>query len=256
MRLSGARPEQAPIEITVAGSARAAVPPERATLAVRVAVEGDDAQSTAQRAGAALERVRADLAEFERPEPPQPSPPSPPPAVAWSSVQPILTSRYRDHADRVVHTAYAHISVQFVDVSALAAAVSRWAGLAEVEIDGVEWSLTDATRERIEVAVLTEAVERAKTRATTMAHAAGALHVQFVGIADPGLLGAPVEPGRAGFSGSLGDLRGLAQRRARRRGRCGRRRRRRPDSAGHRHRGHPARPLHRHVNDPENCVSW
>lgn len=206
MSLSGARPEQTPIAITVAGSARAAVPPERATLAVRVAVEGDDAHATAQRAGAALARVRADLAEFEHPEPPRPS------VVAWSSVQPILTSRYRDHADRVVHTAYAHISVQFVDVSALASAVARWAGLAEVAIDGVEWSLTEATRERIEVAVLTEAVERAKTRATTMAHAAGALHVQFVGIADPGLLGSLVEPGRGGYPGSPGDLRGLAQR--------------------------------------------
>ncbi len=197
-RLPDRRPEPggrpgADIVITVAGMARAAVPPETGTLSVTAGIESrDQAHALATTVElVALLRGRLDALAAARPD-------GSPAPVSWSSIQPIRTASWRDGApDREVtrHSASAQVRVMFVDLAALAGFVTDVGAEPGIAINGVEWALLESTRDRLEAAVLTVAVERARSRATAIAHASGALNVRFVSIADPGLLtdGAPAD---------------------------------------------------------------
>lgn len=109
----GAAPAGRPgadIEITVAGTSRAAVPPEQATLSLTVSDENRDLPTAVQTASALVGRVRSRIEELSAA--PQAA------SVTWSSIQPIRTSSWRygdpDGSGRqpVVHAASAQVRVR------------------------------------------------------------------------------------------------------------------------------------------------
>lgn len=174
------------MHITVVGIGRFAQPPELGTLTVTAGFESADQ-------GEALARTTELIAQLtERVRRLEAQDPSP---ITTCRVLPIQTQTWRPYADsgEVMperHSASARMLVTFRDLAALSGFVDEVGGVAGVTLVGVDWSLTEATRDRTEAAVLAEAVARARSRATIVAHAAGALDVQFREIADPGLLGA------------------------------------------------------------------
>lgn len=181
----------ADVEITVAGTARVAVPPELATLSLTVGVETFEQREALATTVELVRRLRARLEELSA----VPTGEGRVAPVSSSSIQPIRTSswRYQEPGpgpgqERTIHSASAAARVTFVDFEALADFVSDVGATTGVAVNGVEWALSEPTRDRLEAAVLTVAVERARTRATAIAHASGALNVRFVSIADPGLL--------------------------------------------------------------------
>ncbi len=173
------------MQITVTGSARFAQPPELAALTLTAGFESADKAEALARTTQLLGELSARLHELAALDP------SP---TTTHAVLPIQTQSWRPYSDAGEakperHSATARVLVTFSDVGALAGFVDEVGGLPGVSVVDVAWSLTEATRERTEAAVLAEAGGRARVRATTIAHAAGALDVQFLEIADPGLLG-------------------------------------------------------------------
>lgn len=108
-------------------------------------------------------------------------------------VRPISTGSWRPvvkgRQQPPLYRAHATLSADFTDFAALADVAARFGGTEGVQLNWVEWRLTEETRLALESRCLTRAVERARDRATVMAQAAGAGAVSFVQLADPGLLG-------------------------------------------------------------------
>ena len=86
------------------------------------------------------------------------------------------------------HSAACRAKVKFRDFRALSQFIDAWGSRDGVTVEWVEWTLTEE-RQRREADVLARAVENAKSRAQTMATAAGAGEVRFLELSDPGLLG-------------------------------------------------------------------
>lgn len=172
------------MQITVVGHAHASFPPERATLRMRLGVEGSDKQ-------AALEHttflVQGFTTVVEQLKDMAPSP------TTWSAVAPIGTRSWRPWAQDgtvlpVRHAAECVVQLKFRDFHALARFIDQWGGRSGVTVDGVEWSLTETHRREEEDNVLAAAVSKAHSRAATIARAAGEESVRFLEIADEGLL--------------------------------------------------------------------
>ncbi|MFT3861039.1 SIMPL domain-containing protein [Micropruina sp.] len=108
-------------------------------------------------------------------------------------VRPISVSSWRPmvkgRPQPALYRASAGLRADFTDFAALADLAAQVGGIEGVELGWVEWRITDATRLELENLCLTKAVEQARQRAATMAHAAGAGEVTFVQLADQGLLG-------------------------------------------------------------------
>lgn len=176
------------MHITVVGHARASFPPERATLRMRLGVEGSDKHAAMDHT---TTLVQAFTAAVEQMKELTPSP------TTWSAVAPIGTRSWRPWSEGaslpVRHAAECIVQLTFRDFQALARFIDQWGGRNGVSIDSVAWSLTEPRREAEDERVLTQAVLQAHARATTMAHAAGEPGVRFLELADRGLLdgGAP-----------------------------------------------------------------
>ncbi len=177
------------MQISVAGHAHGSFPPERATLQMRLGVEGTDKE-------AALEHttflVQGFTTVVDQLKDMAPSP------ITWFSVAPIGTRSWRPWTDKgtqlpVRHAAESVVKLKFHDFSALSRFIDQWGGRSGVSIDGIEWTLTDAHRAAEEDNVLSQAVVTAHARATTMARAAGEKGVRFLELADIGLLDGNVE---------------------------------------------------------------
>lgn len=174
------------MQITVVGHAHGAFRPERATLRMRLGVEGTDKQ-------AVLEHTRLLVQGFttvvDQLKGMSPCP------TTWSSVAPIGTRSWRPWSkDGTVlptrHAAHSLVQLKFWDFQALARFIDQWGGRSGVAIDGVDWTLTEERRRSEEEKVLAQAVVQAQARATTMARAAGETGVRFLELADKGLLAA------------------------------------------------------------------
>lgn len=171
--------------ITVVGDHRASLPPERATVALRLAVEAQD-PTTAMRG---LEQEAARLtAELDALRAESPSP------VTSSAVQAPGTRSWRPWTEsgapeaQLRHEASVRASVEFQDVAALARWASRWGERTGWEIQDVAWTLTDEVRAELEATALAGATADARRRAEAIASAAGAGPVSVVEVADAGLL--------------------------------------------------------------------
>ncbi|MEO7586958.1 MAG: SIMPL domain-containing protein [Arachnia sp.] len=172
------------MQITVLGHAHASFSPERATLRMRLGVEGSDKQ-------AALEHttflVQGFTTVVEQLKDMSPSP------TSWSSVAPIATRSWRPWSQdgKVLptrHAAECLVKLKFTDFHALSRFIDQWGGRTGVTVEGVDWTLTEGRRKQEEDNVLAQAVVQAHARATTMARAAGEQSVRFLEIADEGLL--------------------------------------------------------------------
>lgn len=172
------------MQITVVGHSHASFPPERATLRMRLGVDGTDKQ-------AALEHTTALVQSFtnvvDQLKEMTPSP------ITWFAVAPIGTRSWRPWTGKgttlpLRHSAECMVKLKFHDFGALSRFIDQWGGRSGVSIDGVEWTLTDARQKAEEDDVLAEAVVQAHARASTMARAAGEQGVRFLELADKGLL--------------------------------------------------------------------
>lgn len=91
----------------------------------------------------------------------------------------------------LVHHASVDVVATFTDFAALSWWVSAVAEREGVQIGGVTWQLTSATRRAVEAEVAAHAVQTAVSRATAYANAIGHAAVSPLEIADVGLLGRP-----------------------------------------------------------------
>ena len=97
-----------------------------------------------------------------------------------------------------VHTATAPISVIFTDAGALSDWVGSVATTTAWSSTGVEWTLTDATKEEVTADVRAQAVKAAVRAAATYAAALALTGLKPIAVADPGLLDAgALQPGLA-----------------------------------------------------------
>lgn len=172
------------MQITVTGEATAAFRPERATVHLDLGFEAADQESAVQRATVLANEFAAHVDELAGLDPAP---------TTWSALLPIATRHWRPYSqDGTVlpmrYAASATAKVKFQDFQALSRFIDGWGSRPGVTVAFVEWSLAQEARTREEVAVLSRAVDAARTRAQTMADAAGAGTVRFLEIADPGLL--------------------------------------------------------------------
>jgi uncharacterized protein YggE len=177
--------ERMPTIITVQGSFTAWYPAERATVRLAVAFDG------AKRDGvlsAATQSVRTVTESIKALHDPDAGP------VTWFS-----SDRIRVWAQRPwnqdgkqlapVHHAAINVTVKFKDFDALAEWIGQVAAVAGVQVNGIEWALTEARRTSVTTEVRSRAVKDAADKARVFAQAIGLGQVNAVAIADPGMLG-------------------------------------------------------------------
>lgn len=173
------------MKFTVTGHARRSFRPERADLRLHILISGLN-QADVHGQATRLARQVADKIESLTTAKPAP--------VVSSVIQPVTGSSWRDgESGNRTYQAQSSIRVRFADFDALSAMVD-WCGDHEgVIVDGVDWDLTDETRDAARADILTEAVADAKRRASIMADAAGFSEIRFVQLSDPGLASASDE---------------------------------------------------------------
>lgn len=172
------------MDISVIGNSRHAMKPERGTLHLSVRCEADKQDVALRECSTAVNALRVAIDHLAA---------SSPAPITWFAVLPIRTRSWhpwnKDGKTLPMRfDAAAQIKVKFSDFAALAQFANAHGSARFVKLDGVEWALTEITKARLEQQVLTEAVQNAASRATQIAHAAGANQVTALEIADPGLL--------------------------------------------------------------------
>lgn len=172
------------MDITVVGRAKASVKPERATLHLTAGFETADKNEALTRTTALVGKLQAHIQSLEG------AGASP---ITWQAVLPIQTWSQRPYSPAGTllparHLAQSRIKVKFRDFEVLSQFAAQVGGLAGVEMEQVEWALTEVSATALSAQVLKQAVEDAKARAVVMAQAAGAQGVTPLEIADPGLL--------------------------------------------------------------------
>ncbi len=172
------------MEISVQGTHEETVQPEVGRLHASARVEAADKNEVLRTATGVVQRLHAELKRLQEAG-----------QVGEIVVRPITTSSWRPvsrgRQQQPIYRANAEIRADFTDFVALADLAAQLGALEGLELNRVEWRLTDATRRDLENTCLTRAVEQARDRALAMARAAGESAVAFVKLADPGLLGQP-----------------------------------------------------------------
>lgn len=154
--------------ITVHGENTLEIAPERGTLRLGAQHEGSSADEVME----ALQRTLGELvAALDELAARAPSP------VVRRTVGTPRTHHWTDHLPdgvrAVRHVAAATVTVELDDPRALADQARRWGERTDVQVEGVEWSLTEETRAARTEEVLTAAVADATARAAVYARAAG-----------------------------------------------------------------------------------
>ena len=169
------------MEISVQGTHEQTVRPEVARLHARAHAEAGGKDEVLRTATDVVQQLSGELNRLKEAG-----------AVREVVVRPISTSSWRPVArgrqQPPIYRADASLQADFTDFAALADLAARFGAVDGLELNGVEWRLTDATRLELEAVCLTRAVEQARERALVMARAAGESSVAFVQLADPGLL--------------------------------------------------------------------
>lgn len=170
------------MEISVQATHEETVRPEIGRLHASAKAEASDKAEVVRKATGAVNALHEQFRQFEQAG-----------AVAEIVVRPINVSSWRPvvkgRQQPALYRASASLRADFTDFAALADVAAQFGGTEDIELNWVEWRLTEQTRRELEAVCLTRAVEEARARATVMAQAAGAGEVTFVQLADPGLLG-------------------------------------------------------------------
>lgn len=166
------------MQISVSGEQRTSVAPERAELSITVSEEGTDRPAVVAKATAAANLLAGDLSALKESG-----------AVERFSVEPLRTYAWRPKRTLERFTASVELSACFADFEALGRFAADAGERPGVGLGWVNWTLTDATADRLRDECIDGAVARARQRAEAMARAAGAGAIEIVEIADPGLLG-------------------------------------------------------------------
>ncbi len=169
--------------ITVRGEHETRVAPEEAVARLTIRTEGGERTDVMGRATDAASMLRAALtARQDAGE-----------IREWSTGRLAVRSERPWNSEGkplpLVHHASLDVSATFADLDALSGWLGEIAELDTIQIDGVQWMLTDATRKAVEADVAAQAVRVAMTRATAYAAALGLAEVTAVEVADVGLLG-------------------------------------------------------------------
>lgn len=180
--------------ITVQGSFESFHPAERATVSVAVGFEGPDRARVVTGTTQASQALVAGLRQRHDPQAG--------PVTWWASdrLQVWSTRPFHDQGEQLplVHHAVVSTRAKFRDFDALAHWVERAAAHPGVRVDGIAWTLTEATRLAHEQQVRRAAVEDAQHRARTYAEALGLAELTCLEIAEPGMLGDGVHGEGAG----------------------------------------------------------
>lgn len=170
------------VTVTVRGEHDVRVAPERATIRVSVRAEGPERAAVVETAMRLTEPVRSSITERVDAGT----------VVEWSSKRLSVRAERPWNAEgrrlAPVYYAVIDLTATFTEASELSmwvSDVSAWDG---VEMGGVDWHLTPATRTRLENEVAAAAVGVAVARATAYARALGLTEVTPREIADVGLL--------------------------------------------------------------------
>ena len=170
--------------ITVRGQHELRLDPEQATLQLSVEAEGDDPGEVTEQILHATRLVVDRLEELRA---------AGATAVQHWVVDALITSAWHPwgadgRPQPLRHRAQQSLQVVFTDFVALAHEAAGWAAVPGLVIRRVDWSVAEHTRRRHEAQVLGAAVEDAGERAAVMARAAGRKQIEFLELADPGLL--------------------------------------------------------------------
>lgn len=181
----GWQDEAMPTIITVQGRFTAWYPAERATVRLAVSFDGAKRDGVLSAATESVRTVTDSVKELHDAEAG--------PVTWWSS------DRIRVWAQRPwnnegkqlapVHHAAISVTVKFKDFDALADWLSRAAAVPGVQVNGIDWALTEAKRTSVTTEVRSRAVKDAADKARVFAQAIGLGQVTATAIADPGMLG-------------------------------------------------------------------
>jgi len=172
-------------QITVQGQFSAWYPAERATVRLTISFDGAKRDAVLASATDTAQQVTDAVKALHDPDAGP---------VTW-----FAADRVRVWAERPwnadgkqlapVHHAALGVTVKFRDFDALGAWLADAALLPGVQVNGIEWALTDAKRTAVTTEVRSRAVKDAADKARVFAQAIGLASVTAVAIADPGMLG-------------------------------------------------------------------
>lgn len=169
------------VTITVAGTARRSLPPERGTVHLRAMREARRSADVVPFVADLHARLSADAERYVTAGA----------ATRWSADQLYVSTvqRYRRDSDvsETFQVAAAGVAVRFTDFAALSTWVTDVGAVDGVVVDGVEWELTDERRREVEREVRAEAVRDAQDRAAGYATALGFATVEVAALYEPGL---------------------------------------------------------------------
>ena len=171
--------------ITVQGTHDAFHPAERATVTVTVGFEGPERTAVVASTTRGTTALVAGIAARHDPSDGP---------VTWHATDRIQVWSNRPFNNKgeqlpLVHHAQTTTRAKFRDFDDLARWVEGAARYPGVRIDGIEWALTEQTKQATVASVRTRAVEDARRKAETYAGALGLAELHCVAIADPGMLG-------------------------------------------------------------------
>ena len=180
----------AEVEITVRGTHRAELPPERAKVRARVVRDGPDPEQVLGDVATIADRVRSAVTELHDAEVG--------PVVAWSSdrMQTWSSRPWNQDGEQLPLVPHAQLGfdVEFADFTALGRWLSEVAVLDGVVVDDVEWTLTDEHRDALLREVRAGAVANAREKAEVYVAALGLARVTVLAVADAGMLGDGIHP--------------------------------------------------------------
>ena len=179
-----------PVLITVSGKSEIHHPAERGTVTLVVSFEASDAGRAFEPAARVHAKITEELRALASQEPA--------PITWWSSGR-LQTSSRRpwNQEGKVlppVFTTATQLEAKFADFGELAEWTSRVALVEGVNVRGIEWALTELTRDELRAQVRREAVAAATGKAEAYAESLGLGEVVPVAIADPGMLEAGMNP--------------------------------------------------------------
>ncbi|WP_438854919.1 SIMPL domain-containing protein [Agromyces sp. M3QZ16-3] len=177
-----------PTTIAVTGRAEERVDPELGAVSLAVASSGADRDHVLASVGDTHERLLAAIREQE----------SAGALESWSAGQLRVWSHrpWNDQGRRLplVHQASADVEVVFRDLDALGAWVGPISATADVTVQGIDWRLTDVTRDRVQEAAQRAAIADAVRKAAVYAEALGLGAPAPTELADHGMLQAQPIP--------------------------------------------------------------